>query len=385
MKRILMKRNELNKPVLIKLKSLSKPIRARDVLLVRRKRAEEALQASEIRYRRLFESAQDGILILDAATGRITDVNAFLVQLLGRSRSEFLGKQLWEIGLFQDVEKSKSAFRELQRDGYIRYDDLPLETWDGRYIDVEFVSNSYKAGGVRVIQCNIRDITERKHGEVEKAILETIEEEQRRIGQDLHDGLCQQLTGVALIAKALAHKLVDVAPNESVEAAEISELINRAIDQTRDLARGLSPVEIEVAGLTPALQKFAATIERFYKISCVFTYDELSPLRYPYAPFLATHLYRIVQEAVNNAIQHGKAKHVVITLTAVHDRGMLTIQDDGIGLPSGAEEKPGMGLRSMRYRGRMIGARFKVCQEPSGGTVVTCSFPHQNESVVSKK
>src|SRR6185503_13439289 len=113
---------------------------------------------------------------------------------------------------------------------------------------VEFVSNSYIAGGERVIQCNIRDITERKHGEVEKAILETIEEEQRRIGQDLHDGLCQQLTGIALIAKALAQKLSSWAPNESADASEISDLISRSIDQTRDLARGLSPVEIEVAG-----------------------------------------------------------------------------------------------------------------------------------------
>ncbi len=375
-----MKRSRSKKPLLKKQKRPRKPAVLSEAVLERRVEVQVALQASEIRYRRLFESAQDGILILDASTGDITGVNPYLAQLLGRAQSEFLGKKLWQIGLFQDVEKTKSAFRELQRDGYIRYDDLPLETWDGRYIDVEFVSNSYKAGGVRVIQCNIRDITERKHGEVEKAILETIEEEQRRIGQDLHDGLCQQLTGVALIAKALAHKLLPGAPAESADAAEISELINRAIDQTRDLARGLSPVEIEVAGLTPALQKFAAMTERLYNISCVFDYDELSRAQYPYAPLLATHLYRIVQEAVSNAIQHAKAKHVIITLTTIQDRGMLTIQDDGTGFPSDAEDKPGMGLRSMRYRGRMIGARFKVCQDPSGGTIVTCAFPHQKEA-----
>lgn len=347
-------------------------------------RIQAALQVSEIRYRRLFESAQDGILILDAHTGMITDVNPYLVQLLGRSQSEFVGKKLWEIGLFRNVEKSKSAFRELQRDGYIRYEDLPLETWDGRYIDVEFVSNSYQAGGVRVIQCNIRDITDRKHAEVEKAILETIEKEQRRIGQDLHDGLCQQLAGVALIAKALAQKLIGREPAGSAEADEIVELVNRAIDQTRDLARGLSPVEIEVAGLAPALQKFAATIERFYKITCLFTHDEIAGYQCRYASFLATHLYRIVQEAVSNAIHHGRAKRVVITLTVVQDRGLLTIQDDGIGFDPKVEEKPGLGLRSMRYRGRMIGARVKVSRGMSGGTVVTCAFPHQHETDVQK-
>jgi PAS domain S-box-containing protein len=339
-----------------------------------------ALQSSEIRYRRLFESAQDGILILDAGTGTITDVNPYLIKLLGLSADEFVGKKLWEIGLFQDVQKSKSAFKELQRDGYIRYEDLPLETWDGRHIDVEFVSNSYKAGGVRVIQCNIRDITERKHAEVEKAILETIEKEQRRIGQDLHDGLCQQLTGVALIAKALAIKLADKAPSEASEAEEIAQLINHAIDQTRDLARGLSPVEIEAAGLAPALLKFASTIERLYKISCVFNYSDGANFPHAYPPVLATNLYRIAQEAVANAVKHGKAKRVTIALSIGQDRGLLTIQDDGIGFDAALSGHPGLGLRSMHYRGNMIGARLKIRAGVAGGVVVTCSFPYRQET-----
>ncbi len=353
---------------------------------LRRRQIQAALEISEIQYRRLFESAQDGILILSARAGMITDVNPYLMRLLGRPREEFIGKKLWEIGLFQDVEKSKTAFRELQRDGYIRYEDLPLETRDGRYIDVEFVSNSYMAGGARVIQCNIRDITDRKHAEVEKAILETIEKEQRRIGHDLHDGLCQQLTGVALIAKALSLKLAVREPAGSAEADEIVGLINQTIDQTRDLARGLAPVEVEAAGLAPALQKFAATVERLYRIVCVFKYDESAGFQFRYEPLLATHLYRIVQEAVNNAIRHGKARHVVIALTAAHvqERGLLTIQDDGIGFEPKPGDKPGLGLRSMRYRGRMIGARLKVNRAEGGGTLVTCSFPHQYTATPEK-
>jgi len=338
------------------------------------------LQASEIRYRRLFESAQDGILILDAGTGCISDVNPFMVQLLGRPSSEFLNKQLWEIGLFRDVEKSKLAFRELQRDGYIRYEDMPLETWDGRHIDVEFVSSSYQAGSHRVIQCNIRDITERKYAEVEKALLASIEVEQRRIGQDLHEGLLQQLTGIALIARTLEQGLLTEAPARAATAAEIAELISLAIDQTRDLAGGLSPVEIEVEGLTTALEKFVTTTERLYKISCEFVHDESSGFKHKHTSLAATHIYRIVQEAVNNAIQHGKAKKIVITLAGSRDRKMLTIQDDGIGLPPDAEEKQGLGLRSMRYRGRMIGARFKVSRDAGGGTTVVCSFPHMCET-----
>jgi diguanylate cyclase (GGDEF)-like protein/PAS domain S-box-containing protein len=121
------------------------------------------IQTSELRYRRLFEAAQDGILILDAVTGAITDVNPFLINLLKYSREEFIGRKLWEVGAFKDIKASKNAFQALQKNEYIRYKDLPLRTNDGKLIQVEFVSNVYLEGGEKVIQCNIRDITERKH------------------------------------------------------------------------------------------------------------------------------------------------------------------------------------------------------------------------------
>ena len=130
------------------------------------KHSEEALRASELRYRRLFETAKDGILMLDAKTGQITDVNPFLVNLLGYSHDEFIGTRLWEIGPFKDIKECKLAFVELQEKEYIRYESLPLETKDGQSIAVEFVSNVYElSGGMRVIQCNIRDITKRKQAE----------------------------------------------------------------------------------------------------------------------------------------------------------------------------------------------------------------------------
>ena len=124
--------------------------------------AVQKLKDSELRYRRLFETAQDGILILDARTGMIEDVNPFLVKMLGYSREEFIKKKLWEVGAFTDIEASKDAFETLQEKEYIRYEDLPLKTKDGRLIEVEFVSNVYLVGDEKVIQCNIRDITERQ-------------------------------------------------------------------------------------------------------------------------------------------------------------------------------------------------------------------------------
>lgn len=149
---------------------LIKPISNKELLariqsMERIKKAEEALQASETRYRRLFETAQDGILILNAETGQIDDVNPFLIDMLGYTYEEFAGKKLWEIGAFKNTEKSKAALAELQHKGYVRYEDLPLATKDGREIDVEFVSNTYPVNHHMVIQCNIRDITDRKRAE----------------------------------------------------------------------------------------------------------------------------------------------------------------------------------------------------------------------------
>ena len=149
--------------------------------ITERKKMEEALKISESRYRRLFETAQDGILLLDAETGQIVDVNPFLVEMLGYSREELLGKKLWETGTFRDIEASKATSLELKSKGYVRYHDLPLETKEGRTLAVEFVSNVYLVNHYKVIQCNIRDTTERKviaealkksHNELERQAVE---------------------------------------------------------------------------------------------------------------------------------------------------------------------------------------------------------------------
>ncbi|MBK6533865.1 MAG: PAS domain S-box protein [Deltaproteobacteria bacterium] len=132
-----------------------------------RKKADADMRESETRYRRLFESAKDGILILDASTGSIVDVNPFMTELTGYLRDDFIGKQLWEIGPFKDALASQASFAELQANEYVRYDDLPLKTRDGRKADVEFVSNVYLVNGKRVIQCNIRDVTVRRQAEAD--------------------------------------------------------------------------------------------------------------------------------------------------------------------------------------------------------------------------
>ena len=151
-------------------------------------RTEQALRVSELSYRRLFEAARDGILILDVDTGRINDVNPFLVELLGFSRAEMIGKTVGELSPFKDIVSNQAMLERLQRDGYVRYEDLPLETKDGRHIDVEFVSNVYQAGDAKVIQCNIRDITERRQAEMVSIRMAAIVEssDDAIIGKDLN-------------------------------------------------------------------------------------------------------------------------------------------------------------------------------------------------------
>jgi formate hydrogenlyase transcriptional activator len=158
------KKSKTKQPLFLEVEGLRSRLESADLGLkeiTSQSRTEETLKISETRYRRLFETAQDGILILDAETGQIADVNPFLVEMLGYSYADFLGKRLWEIGPFKNIKASKASFLELQDKGYVRFEDLPLETKDGRQIAVEFVSNVYLVNHHKVIQCNIRDITER--------------------------------------------------------------------------------------------------------------------------------------------------------------------------------------------------------------------------------
>jgi two-component system cell cycle sensor histidine kinase/response regulator CckA len=156
---------------------LKRHIARLEEIILEKKRTGEELEDSEKRYRRLFESAKDGILILDADTGKVVDVNPFLLQLLGYTYDALYGQYIWELGVFKDIAASKEAFKALQDNEYIRYDDLPLETLDGRPIAVEFVSNVYLVDHSKVIQCNIRDITARKRMDAEhKRLMAAVEQ-----------------------------------------------------------------------------------------------------------------------------------------------------------------------------------------------------------------
>ena len=210
---------------------------------------------------------------------------------------------------------------------------------------------------------------------LEKELLETSEREQRRIGHDLHDSLGQHLTGTALAGQVLEEKLARQSLPEATDARRVVTLVEEAIELTRSLARGLHPVTLEDSGLTPAFEELAAIIEERFQISCrcecareVFIGDIA----------VATHLYRIAQESISNAIKHGRARHILLRLEASDRSVTLTVQDDGRGLPPDWSHSQGLGLRIMAHRATMIGAQFDIGPAPAGGTRVTCALPNSN-------
>jgi signal transduction histidine kinase len=207
---------------------------------------------------------------------------------------------------------------------------------------------------------------------LEKELLEIGERGQRQIGHDLHDGLGQHLTATALASQVLAGQLENKSLPEAVAAKHLVKMVEEAISLTRTFARGLQPVEMEAEGLTDGFQELARNVSERFKVSCEFECRETVLL---HDAAHGTHLYRIAQEAITNAIKHGKAKFINISLEKNPEAIILTVTDDGSGLPENTRHGQGMGLRIMAYRAGMIGATFNIERLPESGTRVTCRLP----------
>ncbi|HEX9046495.1 MAG TPA: sensor histidine kinase, partial [Verrucomicrobiae bacterium] len=245
---------------------------------------------------------------------------------------------------------------------------------DGKLIDVSVTISPIRDEHGVVIGASklARDISERK--KLERQILEVSDREQRRIGHDLHDGLCQHLAGIELMSQVLEKKLAPRFKDGARRAGDIARNVRETIGQTRALARGLSPVTLETEGLATALHEHALTVEKMFGVRCSFDYKTAAPL---HNPAMATHLFRLAQEAISNAVKHGKATEITIHLKADPGWIYLGISDNGIGFSLGAAAKSeGMGLRIMKYRAGMMGGTLTVERNAAGGTIVICSAPN---------
>jgi len=335
--------------------------------LIRQKLEDEA--ALEERFQELFENANDIVYTHDLG-GRITSINQMGERLLQRPRTEILSRNIVEL----ICEEQKTAARQWLEN--VRKDSgPPTAEWDfvsasGQRVKVEISTRLIERGGEVVeVEGIARDITERKR--LEREILEISNREQRRIGHDLHDGVCQQLAGIAFMSSTLADELEEKGAAESSQAEQISLLINDAINQTRGVARGLFPVRLEENGLFSALEELASNASEMFKINCRFMSEEPPAF---VDNGIGAHLYYIVLEAVGNAIKHGKSKNIVVTLEPSGDRYLLSVKDDGIGFSRSDGKFTGMGIRIMQYRARVIGASLTLQGQSGCGTDVACLF-----------
>ncbi|HXF11244.1 MAG TPA: PAS domain S-box protein [Desulfuromonadaceae bacterium] len=335
--------------------------------ITERKAAEKVLA----HYAALVESSDDAI-IGKTLTGQVTSWNRGAEQIFGYLSSEIVGRSITLLFPEERQNEEPEILARIQRGESVDHYETIRVRKDGRLIDVSVTVSPIRDADGSIIGASkvARDISERK--KLEKEITEISNREQQRIGQDLHDGLCQELAGIQLMCQVLEQKLETKSPPEAKQVADIAEHIREAISHTRKLARGLSPVELEANGFMSALTELAANVQKLFKIECRVEFGTTVLIRDNVA---ATHLYRIAQESINNAVKHGKAKRVRLALKSAGDKVALTITDDGVGMTPGTQKGGGMGLHIMKYRASVLNAVLEVRSGmDGGGTTVTCVF-----------
>jgi two-component system CheB/CheR fusion protein len=299
--------------------------------------------------------------------GHIQRTNKTGADLLGCLENEAHDRRISEFWAYAD--QARQALRQLASGGVLQNYRARLRRKDGAIRHVLIEANGlWERGRLLYSRWFVRDVTQVV--ELERAILGAIESERQRLGQDLHDDLCQQLTGIEFLSQSLVGQLRQNSRKQAASAEEIAAMIRDAITRTRELSRGLAPMTVESGGLQEALAELAQRSRKLYQIDCRFR--RVKP-GLNLTGTSAIHLYRIAQEAVGNAIKHGKAKRIDIGLVENGNDLVLSVRDSGIGLPAKLPARAGMGLRVMQHRAGIIGGTLDVHAGHHGGTSVVCS------------
>jgi PAS domain S-box-containing protein len=335
------------------------------------KEAEEALLRSEAELSDFFSESPLGLLWV-GADGRILRVNRAQLEMLGCAGEEILRRPITEF--HADPEAATDALDRLTRKEVLSNHCARLRHKDGSIRHVLIDANGLWVRG-RMIHSRwfVRDITYRV--ELEREILRISELEQQRLGQELHDDVCQQLTGIEFLAQGLEKDLSAKSLPSARSATEIARLLREANLRVRELSHGLVPAGLETEGLVDALEALALRTRRLFRCDCRVDFGK------PVAiddPEVRLHLYRIAQEAVGNALKHGRAKRIDLRLFMNGKHVVLGIHDNGVGLAKTPRRSKGLGIRLMQYRARLISGSLHVQREASGGTSVVCSVPRPN-------
>jgi two-component system, LuxR family, sensor kinase FixL len=340
-----------------------------------------AIQEREERLRAILETAVEGIITIDER-GVVESINPAAEQIFGYAPEEVIGKNVKMLMPSPDRERHDGYLRNYRDTGHAKIIGIGREVVgarkDGSLFPMDLSVSEVKFGNQRLFTGFVRDISERKR--LEKAVLEISDREQRRIGQDLHDGLGQHLMGIELRMQLLEQQLSgNEFKAEAASIEEISGFVRDAINQTRRLARGLAPVVLKSGGLMAALRELCLHSEQMFQLNCALECETAVSVE---DEDVATHLYRIAQEAISNAVKHGKSKKVRLVLREENCNLMLVIEDHGKGLPTPLPESRGMGLRIMQYRAGIIGASLTIQNNPAGGVTIVCCCPRKQNNVI---
>ncbi|MDA0989620.1 MAG: PAS domain S-box protein [Verrucomicrobia bacterium] len=340
----------------------------RDVTLERA--SERALQISQERSRAILSALPDLVLVLDE-DGTYIDLLTAADDLLYLDREQLIGKRLHDVFKTEYADLFATAIRETIRTGVTQIVDYELDVpkgqvfFEGRTASLDMLEN-----GKRAVVFVARDVTDRRR--LEQEVLNVSNHERQRIGEALHDSLGQLLTGIGYLARATEQGLRKDDNPLAEQAARIGELVTVAMQQSRDLAYGLSPVDMKEAGLAPTIKRLLESTQDVTGIDCQFTFPNPCDI---HQSDVALHLYHLTQEAVTNAVRHAQASAISVQLDLTPDGGKLVIQDNGIGI--GVQHRDttkGIGLRIMQRRAEIIGGALVIEHPVAGGTRVICSF-----------
>ena len=335
-----------------------------------------ARRESEARARAILETTVDGIITIDE-DGVVESFNPAAEEIFGYDAAEVVGENIKMLMPPPHHERHDEYLRSYHETGQRQIIGVGREVTgrrkDGSTFPMDLAVSEVELGDRTVFTGIVRDISERRR--LEKEILNVSEQERRRIGQDLHDGLGQMLTGIGLLGQDLARQLQEEGHERAEDMVEITEHVKEADQYARDLSHGLIPVDVEdrqPSALSEALRRLATNAERLFDVDCTFQEVERALV---HDNTRATHLYRIAQEAVNNAVRHGAADRIKIALAAGDEQIRLQVRDDGAGFETEDVPDAGMGVRIMNYRARIIGGTLDINSALGEGTVVTCTLP----------
>lgn len=348
---------------------------------VQHNRANRALRDRQARMAAVIDTALEGIITIDER-GIIESVNPAACSLFGYEPAEVVGKNVKMLMPEPYHGEHDTYMMNYLRTGKARIIGIGREVYglrkNGTVFPLHLGVSEFRVGGKRMFTGQVRDITDRRR--LEREILEIGAQEQMRIGQDLHDGLCQELTGISFALEVLGKKLASRDAPETGSIRRVSELVDQSITHARSLAHGLQPVALDATGLETALQELAVKTEKLFHVSCLFVSEGIVLV---HDNVVATHAYRIAQEAIGNAIKHGKAKTIVLDLSVRSESLAMTITDDGIGLGNAEGDGKGIGMQTMAYRARVVGGTLTVRPRDQGGTVVSCNIPLKQMNITS--